>query len=178
MTDVREQERTKRFTAEWLKAQNTVLAFIHASIHNYHDAEDVFQSVGQAAAEHFDDFDSSRCFTAWVLGIARNHVLRYFRQRHRDRHIFSDQAMDAIAQAHADVAPETDVRFEALRQCMRHIGSRASAIVDMRYRHAMSPAQIGQTLGLTAVNVRVLLHRVRQQLAECVERRMAQGGEL
>ncbi len=176
MPDVRELQRTKRFTAEWMKAQNTVFAFVHAQIHHYHDAEDVFQSVGQAAAERFDDFDTSRSFTAWVMGIARNHVLRYYHDRHRDRHVFSEQVMDAIAEAHSEIAPDTDVRFEALQQCMGHIGTKASALVDMRYRRSMSPAQISETLGLTAVNVRVLLHRIRQQLAECVERRVAQGG--
>jgi DNA-directed RNA polymerase specialized sigma24 family protein len=43
----------------------------------------------------------------------------------------------------------------------------------MRYSDDLDPETIAARMGLTAGNVRIILHRVRTTLLTCVERRLA-----
>src|SRR5262245_53250378 len=78
----------------WVQSQSAISAYITAHVFDVHHAEDLVQEVAQAAAESFASFDRSRSFLSWVLGIARNRVLKYYRTRARDRLILSEAALE------------------------------------------------------------------------------------
>ena len=88
-----------QLTADWERARTAVFAQLLAGIGSFHDAEDVLQEVAVSVAKNYGSYDRARPFVAWALGIARNHMLMYFRRYHRNRLVFSDQLIATIGQA-------------------------------------------------------------------------------
>ncbi|MBI1373134.1 MAG: sigma-70 family RNA polymerase sigma factor [Phycisphaera sp.] len=165
-----------RFARLWSEHHTTVAAYVHAAVRDGHRAEDVLQDVAEAAIRSFGDFDASRSFVGWVLGIARHRVLDYVRKAGRDRHVFGERAMVLLAEAHEKVAAEqTDFR-SALASCIEKLPEKNRAIVELRYQGGLGFDEIAARLSMTANAATVAMHRVRAALNDCV-RRHAAGGQ-
>jgi len=163
---------SRRFTRLWVGAQPIVSAFVYSSIRNRTDAEDVLQTVAGAALEDFSKYDGSGSFTAWIMGIARYRILNYYRSRHRDRHVFGEQAIAKLAEAHQQLEGIVDPYREALEICMDRLPPRQRQMLSRRYREDLSASQIAEQAGMSANAVSVTLHRIRQALARCIESRL------
>jgi len=162
----------------WVQSQSIVSAYITANVIDLHHAEDLIQDVAKAVAERFDTFDRSRPFTPWVLGIARNRLLKYYRSRARDRLVLSEPALASYGDAMHRIEQEAEDRRHALRTCLKQITGRSREILDLRYGADLKVKEIGLQLGISASTVSVVLHRVRRALDECIRRTLAtEGGD-
>jgi len=91
--------------------QGRIAAFIRALVPPPADADDLFQKTSLVLWRSFASFDSSQPFLPWALGVARHQVLMHWRARRRDRHVFSDDVLAALAdEAGAAVAGAHDAR--------------------------------------------------------------------
>src|SRR6478752_6721672 len=107
-----------RLATDWERARTAVFAQLLAGIGSFHDAEDVLQEVAISVAKNYGSYDPERPFIAWALGIARNHMLMYFRRYHRDRLVFNEQVMATIGQHLESITDDpTDNRREKLHEC-------------------------------------------------------------
>ncbi|MEK6237055.1 MAG: sigma-70 family RNA polymerase sigma factor [Planctomycetales bacterium] len=163
----------QEFTQAWLKAEPSVSAYVFAAISGFHDAEDVVQQIAQEAAGRFDQYDSNRPFVGWVLWLAKSRVIDFYRKGKRDRLIFSDELLDRLGQAFAQRAGQRCDRREALEHCLEDLPERSRRLIDLRYVEDLSAARVAAAVDSTAGSVRVLLGRVRNALAECIQRRVA-----
>lgn len=163
----------RRATRLWTLAQPTVSAFIASVVRNFRDRDDVLQETAVAVIESFARYDESRPFVGWALGIARNQVFLYFRRQHRDAHRFDTEAVEKLAVAFESVGVEELRQFDFLRDCLRGLEERARRICDLRYRNDLKPAAIAAQVGLSANAVAQALHRIREQLRTCIERKSA-----
>lgn len=163
--------------ALWTQAQPHVAAFVSSLVIDFHAAEDLVQQVAVAAAENFEEYDPTRGFVPWVIGIARFKVYNYFRSHRRDRHVFDSDTVAMFAEACVDLQPELDVRRSALDHCLKKLQGRSAQIVELRYIREMKPARIAQKLGISANAASVTLHRVRAALEECINQRLAEQPE-
>lgn len=156
----------------WTTVQPGVAAYIAAAVPNHADAEDILQKVAVTVFSKQDQFDPERSFLAWVTGIARNEILRWRRDKARDRHVFDGEVLDKLA----DVQPEIDLHMsemrQALDQCVAQASGRARQLIELRYQQDLQPAEIARRLGTTSASIRVMLCRVRTALVTCVERRI------
>jgi RNA polymerase sigma-70 factor (ECF subfamily) len=164
------------FTERWLDAEPTVSAFIFACVRDFHHAEDLVQTVAMDAASSVETFDRSRPFGPWIMGIARNRVLKYYRKRSNDLLRFDVATLDALAEAHQSVMDEAADRRRALAACVEDLGDKLRTAIEMRYRQDAPAAQIAHALGMTSNAVFVMLHRTRNALLECIERRLGERG--
>ena len=109
--------------------------------------------------------DAARLLATLVRNAARNHRRRHFRARPH---------VDADTVALADAAPPPDARLAdadtatQLSGCMAKLGDVHRHVVTLRVLEELSGAEAARELGLTAGHVAVLLHRARQQLADCM----------
>jgi RNA polymerase sigma-70 factor, ECF subfamily len=163
----------QQLTVAWTKALPSVSAFVSSSVRDFHKAEDLVQEVAATVAEKFEEYDASRPFVNWALGIAQNKVLGLFRKEATRRLMFDDATVESLAVATADVASDLDVRERALKQCLQVLPERARKLLEARYRSDEPVAAIAKKMGMTANTVYVALHRVRASLRGCIERRMA-----
>ncbi|MAR09594.1 MAG: RNA polymerase subunit sigma-70 [Blastopirellula sp.] len=168
-------ESREDFTQRWLQAEPSVSAYIFATIHRFHDAEDVLQQVAQQAASRFDQYDSSRPFLGWVLWLAKSRIIDFYRRRDRDRLVLDDTFLDRLSEAFVERAASRCERREALEACLQSLPERSRELLDLRYVEDLPATAIADSLGSTAGSIRVQLTRVRHALAECIQRRIALG---
>lgn len=171
-----EKSLQQSLTIHWIKAQPILRAYLGAVIRNDSDADDLLQRVALTVIDKFDQFDADRPFTAWAMGIARNHVLDHLRKARNDRHLFGDDLLDALANTHTRLAGEYDERCVALRRCINELDDRGHKLLELRYVRGLKPADIAERFGLTPNAIRIALHRLRTALGKCIERRLVSGG--
>ena len=166
-------EATRRATRLWTLAQPTVSAFVAAVVRDFRDRDDVLQETSVAVIESFDRYDEAQSFVGWALGIARNQVGLYLRRRSRDAQFFDTEAVERLAAAFEGLGAEEGHRLDRLRECLKELEGRARRICDLRYRDDLKPAAIAARIGMSANSVAQALHRIREQLRTCVERKEA-----
>lgn len=152
----------------WVRSQAIVSAYITANVIDLHHAEDLIQETAKGVAEGFSNYDNSRPFTPWVLAIARNQILKYYRTRSRDRMVLSENALTTIGGALERIEHEAEDRRQALRLCLERIRGRSRKLLEMRYESDMKAKDIAAQLGITPSTVSVMLFRIRAILEKCI----------
>jgi RNA polymerase sigma-70 factor (ECF subfamily) len=166
------EAQTEQFAMLWVKAQPTLAAFIRSLLHDFHQTEDVLQRVAVTLVRKFDQYDASRPFAAWAIGVAKFEVLYYRRERATDRHVFNDEIVDQIALGYQRFAAEADPFREALERCLQQLDGRSKTAVELRYANGLKSPAVAREMGLSPGAVRMLLCRVRQSLRDCIEQRV------
>ena len=100
-----------------------------------------------------------RSVTAWTFAIGRNLMIdRYRRQR---PHV----SLEAVAEPVAPPAPDSAAVADIWALARRVLKPRDFEAVWLRYGANLTTPEVAQTLGLSGVHARVLLHRARKRLA-------------
>ncbi|HAH44351.1 MAG TPA: RNA polymerase subunit sigma, partial [Planctomycetaceae bacterium] len=68
-----------------LQYKAPLYAYIHASVRNRSDADDIFQEVSVAVVESFSKLESEVVFFSWAREIAFRRVLSYYRNYDREK---------------------------------------------------------------------------------------------
>jgi RNA polymerase sigma-70 factor (ECF subfamily) len=174
MTELGQDTSTSNeFAVLWATAFPRLRVFVLMCVPSYHDAEDVIQETAVAAASDFDRYDRDRSFLAWVLGIARNRVLRHWRGKGTAKQIlFDEETLMQVEDVFTKAELNPDPRHEALEACLGKLTERSRRLVEHRYIHGLNIEQISARMGLTVKSAYSQLYRIRQALAECVRRRL------
>jgi RNA polymerase sigma-70 factor, ECF subfamily len=172
-----QQEQMLLLSRLWTEAQPVVAAMVAGSVIDFQHGEDLVSQVAETIVLKFDQYDRTRPFTPWALGIAKNIVLRHYERRAGDRLVFFDEgALTSMAIAHEQIAGEAGERLVAIRQCLAEIRGKTRRVMEMRYIDGLKPAAIGQALEMTSNAVWVMLHRGREAVSMCVKKRLAAAG--
>jgi len=163
----------ERFTRLWTQAQPSVAGYVAAVVADPHAADDVLQEVALTLLRKFAEYDPTRPFIAFAMGVAKTAILSERRDRARAASRLRPATVESLEQAWQEVLPEADARRGALDECLRDIAGRGRELVALRYQEALEPQDIAQRLGMSAVAVRVALSRLRAGLQTCIERRLA-----
>jgi RNA polymerase sigma-70 factor (ECF subfamily) len=177
MTGPTEIELRERWTQLWLEAEPAVRAFIFTSISSFEDAEDVVQKVAMEAARRFREYDATRSFQAWVLWLAKSRVIDFYRVKGREHVVFSEPLLDRLADNLASRVPRSpSARAAALEHCIEKLPDKSHQLLTLRYENGASAQEIAEALKSSAASVRVMLHRVRNLLADCIELELRKEG--
>jgi RNA polymerase sigma-70 factor (ECF subfamily) len=159
----------------WGKTEASVQAFVFSAVSGFQDAEDVVQEVAMAVARRFHEYDSSRPFVAWALWLAKSQIVDHYRKRGRERLAFSDLLLDQIAAVLVERQPARPARQAALEHCLEKLPEKSRRMLDLRYVEESSVESVAQEIKSTAGAVRVMLFRVRDVLARCIQSQLAQS---
>lgn len=157
----------------WMKACPSVEYYLLSLIRDKDKVDDVLQQVAMTVTEEFDQYDPSRPFVAWCLGIARNMALLHFRRTKADRHRFDVELIHELTKTQLRVSDEIEVQADALKGCMYLLNKRSKSLLHRRYYMDMKPAAIAEDLGVSANSISVSLHKIRKILADCIKEKMA-----
>ena len=169
--------RTRQAFTLWTQAQPAVSAFVYALVGDARTRDEVLQDVAVAVLESFERYDAARPFLPWALAIARNEVANMRRARGRNPAPLSEAAEDSLAAAVAEVGQGERDRLAFLDDCLRRVTGRPREVCDLRYRGGATVERIAAALGMQPNTVAKTLQRVREQLRECIEERVAHGGK-
>ena len=137
-------------------------------------AEDVVQETFMVLMRDGGNFDAARgSLSAYLYGIARNHVLRAF-DRERALVRFDDEAEEGRDAPHENLITRPDPlgdmthdeTVEQLRQAVLALPPHYREVVVLCELHEMSYAEAAEALGCAVGTVRSRLHRARAMLAE------------
>lgn len=160
------------FGSKWVVAQPVVAAFIRSVIWNHHDAEDLLQRTAETAIHKYDQYDSTRSFDGWVIGMAKIEVLRYRQERSRDRLDFTDEVIDKIADAYESDPGELHEMKRVLIGCIAKLSGRPKQALELVLGEHLSIKDTASRLKTSNNAVVMAIHRARTLLQKCMERKL------
>ncbi len=168
MSHEEEIDARERLARHWLEAEPSVQAYVFATVRGFQDAEDVLQQVALTVARRFDEYDATRPFCAWALWLAKSRIVDHYRKKGRERLVFSESLMDQLAEVLVQQQPERAVRQEVLERCLDKLPEKSRQILALRYEEGAPMERVAEAIESTAGAVRVILFRIRNLLAECI----------
>ncbi len=128
-------------------------------------AADATQEVFIKVWQHLDGFRKDSSLSTWIYRIAVNVCLTYLKKAARKREVPHEQIPDSSVEAY-DTA--TEERLQQMYQCIHQLDE-ASRIMILMVLEGVSYPDIASVTGITEANVRVRIHRIKQQLSNCVQ---------
>lgn len=159
----------EHFTQLWTQAQSTVACFVHTSIRDRGQAEDLLQEIAMTLLRKFADYDSSKAFLPWAMGVAKFAILGSKRDYARSRLVFDEALLERISNTFLEIAPAQREEEEFLDVCLTKLAPKARRLVRLRYYDLLDSREIARVLGTSEVAIRVGLLRIREQLRKCIE---------
>ncbi|PQO33213.1 hypothetical protein C5Y96_10175 [Blastopirellula marina] len=160
-----------------VKFERPLMRYIRSLVPRLDDAEEVWQATAIVLWEKFDEFDHEREFLPWAQKFAYFESLKQRRKVARDRMVFSESAMQAIADTHQASQEHLDRRSRALKTCMEALEGKDLALLRSRYDSEITIGELASQLETTAKTLYRRLDRIRDKLAQCVRRRVALAEE-
>ena len=164
----------ERFLRSFLGEEMLLRAFLLAATGDRHVADDLLQSVATVLWEKIGQYDESKPFRAWALGVARLEVLKWRQKLARKREVLSENALECAAGAAEHLAEEIDRRHDFLRDCLEQVEGMARRVLDLKYVEGLVSREIAPRVGKSVEAVEMTLVRVRRALHDCVDRKLAQ----
>jgi RNA polymerase sigma-70 factor (ECF subfamily) len=112
---------------------------------------------------------------SWLRGIAHNHLRNFIRKK-REKAVGGSAEIQAILEEscdHWENHRPVDATRDALAECMRRLPEFSSDLLKQRYALGKSVREIGKETGKGYSALTMQFHRLRELLAECIERKLS-----
>lgn len=159
-------------------AQFDLYAFISVLMRGAAEASDILQETNLTILKSGATYDLSRPFLPWARGVARKCVLKYYSARSHDKLVVFDHEMIESLAEQVPCAPDDQplADLSSLRTCIGLLAPKQREVLTARYMRGEAVKAIASRTGCSEGSVSVLLHRIRQLLAECVTKERKQMG--
>lgn len=168
-------DRPRQFVAEFAACEHQLYRYILSLLPDPTQAQDVFQDTAVTLWEKFDTYDPQQPFINWVIGIARHKVLAHRKKFARQRHTFSDQTLELIADQAVAERVALDEQVAALHECMAQLKSHEYQLIQARYDEGPSLKEYAQRTGRPVNTLYKSLDRIRRKLLACMQLAMPQS---
>jgi len=166
-----------RYLGLLLRHEPVIRASIRAVVHRPEDVDDVMQAVSIVAWRKFDQLTDEAGFGRWACMIARFEVLKFQRERARDRFVLDEKLVAMILDEGAEEVSTRSQRLTLLEKCLERLPEARRAMVMQAYSPGCTTRALAQRLGRTEDGLYQLLRRIRLELKHCVEVRLyGEGG--
>jgi RNA polymerase sigma-70 factor (ECF subfamily) len=150
--------------------QGRLYAYILSLIGDADAANDVLQDTNVVLWKESRQFARGTNFKAWSFRIAHFQCMAHRQRRLRDRILFSDEVMAALAIESKELDDCYEERAASLGRCLEQIHSRSREALRLRYAEDLAVTEVAVKMNRTSNAVSQLLFRARQWLIECVKR--------
>ena len=168
-----ERDLHDRFLRLFLEHEESLRGFVSSLLFNEEEEREVMQDVAVVLWRKFDDEMDSLAFRRWAFGVARMEVLSFRRDRARDRHCFSDEVFDVLAETVLDRADSFEEERRALDDCLKKLPNEQRKLVEKAYAPGVRIDHLAEQMGRTAMSLYKSLHRIRLALMDCTRRALA-----
>ena len=154
--------------ALFVRYEPGIHSFLTSLLANLDDAEEVMQETSTAMWKKFGQFEAGTSFRNWAFQIARYEAMNFRRKRGRDRHTFSDELVQLLADDAARQVAEFDEERRVLAHCVAKLSQRDQRVLSGCYRQNTTIKAFAESAGRTPNAVRKHLARIRAALSLCV----------
>lgn len=134
-------------------------------------AEDLTQDTFLAVLQKpFQDYNAAAT-AAYLRRVAYNLFISHQR---RSGKVIAVENVEDLEVQFAEWATDDngETALEALRGCLEQLGERARWALEMRFRDEQSRGSIAEALEISEHGAKNLMQRAKQQLRDCVERKI------
>jgi len=149
-----------------------IFRYILTFVSRHGDAEEVLQRVATVLWEKFAEYDKTRDFLPWAFRVAYFEVLNFRKEAARNRHVFSEDVLEALAETRESQSPILEAHQQALQECLAKLSPDSAALLRRRYCDSETVAALAVETGKTAKALYRKLDRIRDLIAACVESRI------
>jgi RNA polymerase sigma-70 factor (ECF subfamily) len=164
------------FMEHYLKMERPIRAYLMASTGNLHAVDDLTQNVWRTLWAKLDEYDESRPFRAWAMGVARIEALRWRQKQARSREYLSPEVIMKLADTAGDVGEELDLRRTFLLECVKELKESSRRVVELKYGRRMRIRDVAKSIGKSTPAVEMMLVRIRRALRKCIDGKLAYAG--
>lgn len=128
------------------------------------DAKDVVQESFINAFRYLHKFDQKSMFSTWLYRIVVNQSLKFLRKQDSAEKLAQDLSFPSSSSVQnlGIQSLEKDERQSEIEGILQQMKPKEALMLQMHYLLELSVKEIEQSTGFTASNIKVLLHRARQ----------------
>ena len=170
-----EHARRELFLQHLSGCESTLRAFIAGALAAVQERADFFQEVVLILWRRYDDFDASRPFLPWAMGVASRRMKEEYRRSARRPGLLPAEQLDQLAGALTAGAGESAgpaAEEEALRECLAALPEASARLVQRRYFENAAIEALGSETGQSPAAIYQTLSRLRRALGDCIRRRL------
>lgn len=170
-------EPNRDFLELLLPNQRSLRNFLYSIHPQAQDLDDLMQETCLSLWNKFGTFDHSREFLPWAMRLAYFEVLRFRKDRSRDRLVFSDEMVEQLAEETID-SPGEDRMREALAHCLGKLDEKARKVLEARYARGTSIQDLAEARHESPHRLYRILEKSRASLVACVQRQLRHGSDI
>ena len=162
-----QKSQTKLINYFWVD----VFCFVMKKVQDENVADEITVSVFSKVLAKLDLYDPNFQFKTWILTIAQNTVIDYWRKKNRENEDSTDN-FDDFKNQFARSPEELLISEEDHKQILNIIESldfNYQEIIRLRFFEEKSIKEIADELGLTIANTKVRIMRAKKVLSELLK---------
>lgn len=162
-----QKAQTKLINVYWLD----VFSFILKKVKDENDADEITVNVFSKVLSKLDMYDPNFQFKTWVLTIAQNTIIDFWRKRNRDNEDSTDN-FEEVKNQFAKSPEELLISEEEQGKILKIVGTMDANyqdIIRLRFFEEKSIKEISEELGISVANTKVRIMRAKKVLAELLK---------
>jgi RNA polymerase sigma-70 factor (ECF subfamily) len=158
------------------KHERSIRAYIRAGLPSGQDVGEVMQEVSLIAWRKFSDLENPDTdFARWATVIARYEILKFRRTKARDRLVLGESFIEMINEEGVEESEDREKQLSALEICLKKLPESRRELILNAHVSGVSITELAGQIGKNRNALYQLLWRIRQELANCVEREEARS---
>ncbi|WP_288376461.1 sigma-70 family RNA polymerase sigma factor [uncultured Chryseobacterium sp.] len=165
--DKDQKAQTKLINVFWVD----VFSFVMKKVKDENDADEITVNVFSKVLSKLDMFDPHFQFKTWILTIAQNTVIDFWRKKNRDNEDAVEN-LDEVKNQYAKSPEELLISEEEQKKIIKTIESldaNYQDIIKLRFFEEKSIKEIADELGISVANTKVRVMRAKKVLAELLK---------
>lgn len=150
--------------------------YILTFVARHGDAEEILQRVATVLWRKFPEYDATREFLPWAFRVAYFEILKFRTEAGRNRLIFREDVLEALAETRQAQSAVLEAQQQALQECLGKLSADSAALLRRRYCDSETVIALATEKGTTAKALYRRLDRLRDLVADCIERRVRTMG--
>lgn len=151
-----------------------IRAYLRSVLPATTDVDVVMPEVALVAWRKFSELEEKEAFPRWACVIARYEVLRYRRDKARDRFLLDEELLARIAEEGVQELSRREQQMTALERCLEKLPEPRRQLVLGCYAPGASIREVAARTGQSEDGLYQLLRRIRLELQRCVETTLRQ----
>ncbi len=165
--DKDQKAQTKLINIFWVD----VFSFVMKKVRDENDADEITVNVFSKVLSKLDMFDPHFQFKTWILTIAQNTVIDFWRKKNRENEDAVEN-LDEVKNQYAKSPEELLISEEEQKKIIKTIESldaNYQDIIRLRFFEEKSIKEIAEELGISVANTKVRVMRAKKVLAELLK---------